>query len=684
MGNDITINDFYSSFCEEINMAKDVESSGWEDQDFFTAVMLDYLQDAGEVEDPIICPFRGYGLQLNAYCLSDDYENVDIFVSIYKESDVILSTSRTDVDASIKRAIQLYRKATNDLFESFEKDSDTYEFAISLHDHKNDIKKVRIIALTNGLVKAIEFNNIELAGAEISFSIWDLDRLYRINTSGKARETIEVDFVNDYGTSIPCIENRTSEKYSVYLAIICGELLAQIYETHGPRLLERNVRSFLQVKGAVNKGIRDTLRDEPDMFLAYNNGISVTAESIDIIRDENGKPSICKIRDMQIVNGGQTTASIFNAKKDKKINVDLSKVFIQMKLSVIENANDMDEIVPKISAFANTQNKIQMADFSANDPFHRRIEELSRITWTPSFAGSKPLNWFYERARGQYADMLSKESTTLRRKAFKEIHPLFTKTDLAKYENSWDQLPYQVSEGAQKNFKKFTVRLNERGNYIPDAKYYERLIAKAILFRRTEKLIQQQQYGGYRANIVTYTIAYLSYATAQRIDLEKIWKEQSLSVSLEENLVEISKFVHDIIVNPPGGANVGEWCKKVQCWNTIRDYQYSITEQLNNELINVSRTAPVVSSSTQSSGSSLNVVSSSELEVIEKVFSVPAKTWYALSKWAKETNNFQGWQRSIVFSVGQQTARGKKPSYKQSKQALIVYEEAVRKGFKAD
>ncbi|WP_019227431.1 AIPR family protein [Sedimentibacter sp. B4] len=684
MSNNISMNEFYSSFNEEISMAKDSETYGWEGQDFFTAVMLEYLEDAAEIEDPVICPFRGYGLQLNAYSISEEYDNIDIFVSIYHESNSIQSISRTEVDAAIKRAIQLYRKATNDLYVSFEKDSDTYEFAISLHNHREDIKKVRIVALTNSTVKAIAFNNLDLNGVEVSFSIWDMDRLYRCTTSGKMRETIEIDFESDYGTTIPCIENKTSDKYSVYLAIINGDLLAQIYEEHGPRLFERNVRSFLQVKGAVNKGIRDTLHDEPDMFLAYNNGISVTAESIDIVRDDNGKPSIRKIRDMQIVNGGQTTASIYNARKDKKINADLTKVFVQMKLSVIDTSEDMDEIVPKISAFANTQNKIQMADFSANDLFHRKIEELSRITWAPAQGGMKSQNWFYERARGQYSDMLSKESTTLRRKAFKETHPLFTKTDLAKYENTWDQLPYQVSEGAQKNFKKYTVRLSERGSFIPDGKYYERLVAKAILFRRTEKLIQQQQYGGYRANIVTYTLAYLSYATAQRIDLDRIWKEQSLTPALEENIIKVSKIVHNLIVNPPKGANVGEWCKKQQCWNAIKAYDYTITDALNDELIDVSHSELVISSSSAASTSSFNVVSAEENELISRAADVPASTWYALSKWAKETNNFQGWQRSIIFSVGQLVARGKKPSYKQSVQALKVYDEAVIKGFKTE
>lgn len=685
MAKELSLKQFYKTICEEVAMAQDAETYGWEDQDFFTAVMLEYLEDAEEVEDPVICPYRAHGLQLNAYSISEDHESVDIFVCIYNEADSPQSVSRTLIDAAIKRAIQIYRKATNDLYESFAKDSDTYEFAKLLHDHGKEIKNVRIVALTNGLVKAIDLKSIDLGGVAVSFSVWDIDRLYRCTISGKMRETIEIDFEKGYGLTIPCIENKSSDKYSVYLAIISGELLAAIYEEHGPRLLERNVRSFLQVKGAVNKGIRDTLRDEPDMFLAYNNGISATAESVDISRDENGKPSICKIRDFQIVNGGQTTASIFNAKKDSKVGADLSRVFIQMKLSVIENPENMDTIVPKISAFANTQNKIQMADFSANDPFHRKIEELSRITWTPVQGGSKPVNWFYERARGQYADMLSKESTTKRRKDFKESHPLFTKTDLAKYENTWDQLPYQVSEGAQKNFKKFTVRLSERGNYIPDAGYYERLIAKAILFRRTEKLVQQQQYGGYRANIVTYTLAFLSYLTAQRIDLDRIWKEQSLSESLERTIVEVSAIVQKIIVNPPGGANVGEWCKKTKCWDAVREYSYNIPDSLRSELVDVSKSPQkVVSSASSAATSSFNVPSDEEKQIIERAASIKASDWFALSKWAKETGNFQGWQRSIVFSVGQLIARGKNPSLKQAKQALIVYDEAERKGFKPE
>ena len=679
MANDKSMDQFYYDFMEEVSVASDMETSGWTKDDFLTSIMLEYLEEAGEVSDPVMCPFRSHGLQLNAYAIDEDCSNLDIFVCLYSDSDSPKSVSQADVDAAIKRAIQLYQKAINDLYTSFEKDNDTYEFAITVNQQKAQIKTVRICALTNGLVKPIPFKNITMGNAEISFVIWDIDRLYRCVTSGKMRETIEIDFEEKFGVTIPCIENGTSEKYSVYLAIISGELLAALYDEYRDRLLEKNVRSFLQVKGAVNKGIRYTLRDEPDMFLAYNNGISVTAESVDIVRDENGKPSIRRIRDMQIVNGGQTTASIFNAHKDRKINADLSKVFVQMKLSVITSPEDMDEIVPRISAFANTQNKVQVADFSANDPFHRRVEELSRIIWAPAQGGMKPVNWFYERARGQYADMLSRETTTLRRKQFKETHPVFTKTDLAKYENTWDQLPFQVSEGAQKNFRRFTLRLDERKAALPDEKYFQNLVAKAILFRRTEKLVQQQQYGGYRANIVTYTLALLSFKTAQRINLEKIWKEQSLSPILEAEIIKVSKIIHGIITNPPGGANVGEWCKKEKCWDVVKKCDYTVSDKLSSELVDVGYT-----SAKATPNSSIDSLTEDEQKIIDKAAAVSAETWLALSRWAKETNNFQPWLRSMLFSVGTLVGRGRKPSIKQSKHALKALKDAGDKGFRAD
>lgn len=663
-----------------MEFVKDNDDYGWEEQDFFTSVILDYLEDVGEVESPVICPYRAYGVQMNAYVFSEDYEILTIYVSIYYLGNEIKSALKTDIDAAIKRAMQVYRRATNDLYKSFEKDNDTYEFAHSVYKHKADTKHVNIVALTNGNCKPIPFKNVKIGVADVSFSIWDMDRLYRCISSGKMRETIEIDFKEMFGQGIPCLVNKDASEYEACLAIIPGNILASVYAEHGSRLLEKNVRSFLQVKGNVNKGIRNTLKMEPEMFLAYNNGISVTAESVTVESAEDGSKFISKIRDMQIVNGGQTTASIYNITKEKDSNVDLAKVYVQMKITVIKAEEKMDEMVHKISEYANTQNKVQMADFSSNDPFNRKIEDLSRVIWAPATNGQKPNNWFFERARGQYSDMLSREGTPAKRKAYKATHPLFTKTDMAKYENTWNQLPYFVSEGAQKNFKRFMVSVKERGNFVPDEKYYQLLVAKAIMYRRTEKLVSEQKYGGYRANIVTYTLALISHKSAQRIDLFKIWREQGLTDVLENEIVRASGIVQKFIVNPPGGANVSEYCKKKSCWDNLLKIDYEISEELRKELISGNENESVLSSC-KTATMLLNDATDEEKELIDRITAIPADVWLSISKWAKDTNNLQSWQRSISFSVGTLIGRGKRPSVKQARQAEIIYNAAKEKGF---
>lgn len=676
----MTFEVFSVEFAEQILLLKDNDTYGWEEQDFFTAVILDYLEEVGEVDSPVVCPYRAHGLQMNAYKFSEEYDLLNIFVSIYYPSKEVQNVSKADVDAALKRAIQIYRRSTNDLYKSFEKENDIYEFAHTIYLNKEKIKNVNIIALTNGNCKPIPFKNIEIDETEIAFKIWDMDRLYRCVSSGKMRETIEIDFGKMFSERIPCLVNKSSSAYDAYLGIIPGSILAAIYAEYGSRLLEKNVRSFLQVKGAVNKGLRDTLRNEPDMFLAYNNGISVTAESITISTDVDGTKYISKIRDLQIVNGGQTTASIYNISKEKDSILDISKVYVQMKISVIKTEEKMDEIVHRISACANTQNKIQMADFSSNDPFNRKLEELSRTIWAPAINGQKPNNWFFERARGQYADMLAREGTNAKRRAFKETHPVFTKTDMAKYENTWNQLPYYVSEGAQKNFKRFMVSLRERGNFLPDEGYYQRLVAKAIIYKRTEKLVQQQQFGGYRANIVTYTIAFLSHKTAQRIDLDKIWKEQALSGIFEREIIKVSRMVQQFITNPPNNANISEYCKRKICWEDMLGLEYDLPKELERELISKENVRNLLSTS-QTALLLLNEATDEENELINRISSISADVWLSISKWAKETNNLQPWQRSIAFSIGTLLGRGKKPSVKQAKQADIILKEAKEKGY---
>jgi len=387
-----------------------------------------------------------------------------------------------------------------------EEASPIFDLANRIHELKDTLINIRLFLLTDGKVNVEPIDDIKENNLSISHNVWDIQRIFRLRSSGKKREAIEVDFENEFGGCIPCLPlTESNPDYVTYLAIIPGKMLVELYGKYGPRLLERNVRSFLQVRGNINKGIRKTILDEPHMFLAYNNGLSSTAEKIEIT-SLNGVSGIKWARDFQIVNGGQTTASIYHAyKKDK---ADVSNIFVQVKLTVLKDAGKIDSFVPKISLYANSQNKVNVADFSANKPFHIKLEELSRTIWAPAPLGMQlQTRWYYERARGQYLDEKGREGTFSRKKAFEAINPIrqkFTKTDLAKFENTWNQLPHKVSRGAEKNFNEFMVLLQERGEFQPDRTYYEHLIAKAILFRLAEKLIQKQQYGGYRANIGSF------------------------------------------------------------------------------------------------------------------------------------------------------------------------------------
>jgi hypothetical protein len=541
-------------------------------EDEFTRLMIDYLIDAGEIDDGSVCYHSARGIKVNGYNLQVDEGRLDLFVSIYNQYPTPLTVRKDSTDNAFKQLINFLSKVYKGYHQQIEEASITFDMAQLIHSQRKNLSHVRFFLFTDGITTQQSKPSQVKDGVNYSFNIWDLRRTYRCVTSGQKREAIEIDFKAQYDTIIPCLAMPESQAdYNAYIAIIPGEILQKIYSEYGSRLLERNVRSFLQAKGNVNKGIRQTILKEPHRFLAYNNGISATAEDVRLVDLPSGGQGIVWIRDFQIVNGGQTTASLYQAvRKDK---ADISGIFVQTKLTVVDRER-IDEIVPLISRYANNQNKVSEADFSANDPFHIRIEELSRTIWAPATDGTqRQTRWFYERARGQYADAKNRESTPAKQKAFASTNPTsqkFAKTDLAKFEHTWNQLPHVVSLGAQKNFAKFTVALAEKTHLEPDETYFTNLIAKAILFKEAEKIVQNEQFGGYRANIVTYTLAYLSDTSQDRINLDAIWKQQSITPELGESIRLVSRRVHQIITNPPDGRNVTEWCKKEACWDSVR------------------------------------------------------------------------------------------------------------------
>jgi hypothetical protein len=327
----------------------------------------------------------------------------------------------------------------------------------------------------------------------------------------------------------------------------------------------------------------NTINNEPEMFFSYNNGLCATAENVETDGDDT---KLLKVKNLQIVNGGQTTASIFTAQKKDK--ADLDKVYVQVKLSVIEPEH-VEKIVPRISEYSNTQNKVNAADFFSNHPFHMRMEEFSRRLWAPSAEGSvQETHWFYERARGQYANQQA-NLTKAEQKKFLAQNPrsqMFTKTDLAKFYLTMDEAPHEVSLGAQKAFSgtprtkglvgRVTKLWGKDGHDINEI-WFKRTIAKAILFKHLDKLVfRMPWYGGYKANIVTYTLAKFASLVREaglHVDYLAIWESQKLPEAIECLLGEIAEEVNEVLCNPPEGmpSNVTEWAKKEPCWDKVRD-----------------------------------------------------------------------------------------------------------------
>lgn len=643
----------------------------------FTEVALEMLVEAGELDTPISAVHESRGSRASAYEISESRDHLYVVLTDYRGAPEIESLNKTDLTTHLKRLAGFVEAASGQLWQQLEESSDAWDMARTISDLWTEIVEIRFIVVTNAELRTSIPPQPGLKGRRVQVAVWDLDRFHKLTTSGKAQEAIDIAVKDFWHTPINCLgPHGEPGSYEAYLATLPGEFLARIYEHYGPRLLELNVRSFLQARNKVNRGIQDTIREEPKRFLAYNNGVSMTASSVEVEQTPTG-PAITKIHDLQIVNGGQTTASLHHAKLKNK--VDLDDIWVQAKLSVVA-PELLADLVPRISQFANSQNRVNMADFTANDPFHVRIEKLSRTVWAPAASGGSQMSrWFYERARGQYADAHARERTPAKQRAFKRMHPLpqkFTKTDLAKFENTWDQLPTLVALGAEKNFREFMLRLQKRGRFEPDQLYFERLVAKGILFRRAEKLIGAQNLGGYRAQAVTYTLAKLSNVAGQRIDLDTIWKTQGLSEALESAITDLAPLVHEQLITTAGRANVSEWAKKEGAWKAVLAIAWKAPSALEAEYVKSGKRT-----STRAASSLDEVLSEAESAALDGVMRVSSEHWFALSSWAKETDNLQAWQRGLAFSLGKLASQGRSPSRKQADHGQKILDEATRLGF---
>lgn len=685
------LNKFYEELRHEIVMQANFAGPKDFHENVFTQLYVNDLCEAAELEDGNVCHYEARGVKVNGYSIAEDDTSITLFVSIYKDNPQIFTVPPSDAIAMIKRAKQFYLKSLTGYHNDIEEALEAFNLARTIYEYGHKITDVTILLLTNGTIRSTKLETEIIDGVTFTSAVWDLERIYRVITSGSAREKIEFNLKELTGTTLDAVKTEipeeskqnkdgtieTSGSYTSYLTVFPGTAIFKIYERYNARILERNVRAFLQVKGAVNKGIKATIQNEPGMFLAYNNGISATAENIETIDDDGRHCTIVGLQDFQIVNGGQTTASIYNScLKDQG---PLKKIFVPAKITVLKNQAQMDRVVPQISKYANTQNKIQLADFTANDPYHRVMEHLSRTVWTPhKTGGALQTKWFYERARGAYTDERSRAKST---KQFDAEYPkgqYFTKLELARYENLWNQLPFITSKGGQASFRYFTVELQKQAANEPSAADYKNLIAKAILYRQIKKTVKKQDFLGFWANITDYTVAYLNYKTANKLDLQKIWEQQDITKTIENAAVQIANAVYKYLTATCAGQNTTQWCKKEECWKQIKE-QLSVSgyDNLKDNLLKpgVRRTASTLPvSKDDQSGKKL----------IENIKKVDEGTWFKISHWGKESQKLQPWQNSIAHSLGVIAKCQGIPTIKQARQGIIILILAVDNGFIVD
>ncbi len=553
----------------------------------FCEVVMQHLMDAGMTFEPVVCHFQGkFGnanLRLSGYAISDDGDQLDFFVSLYQGYTALTPIQEQDTKIAAQQCVRFLELcATGRLLGKLDPSSDAYSLALTVNNIYDSLEQIRVFVLTDGIAKSKNFKPRDVGSKTVRLEVMDIERLFRHRSEGKPRDELVINFNEVSGSPLPCVyvPGETGD-YDYALTAIPGEALRFVYEKYGPRLLEANVRSFLSVKSkGVNAGIQSTIRSAPERFMAFNNGIVLVADEMKLERAEDGSPGICWLRGMQIVNGGQTTASIYFAKKKYPLT-DLGKVRVPAKIIVMKEAEPTKEesLVSDISRYANSQNAVRQSDLSANKPFHVDVERQSLSVFCPDGVG----RWFYERAAGSYNTLLSREGTTPARlrelKASVPASRKITKTELAKYIMAWEGKPDIVSLGTQKCFDRFMAVLAEAETagtpVIPDPAFFKALVAKAILFKTVHKTARPLV-SAFLANVTVYTVAVVANHYGNAFDLERVWLRQGVSSQLLKQVEIWAREVNERLHRTANGKMISEWAKRPECRDAVFSQPFSL------------------------------------------------------------------------------------------------------------
>lgn len=566
----------------------------------FTEVVTRHMADIGMTFEPHICHYSARMgnsvLRLSGYAISDDLDQLDLYVSLYEGCNEVTSIPDTETTRAAGQCSKFLEECVSGaLLRKMDESNDAYPLVDTIEKAYSGLEQIRVYVLTDRKAKTRTFKAREIQGKTIKLEVMDIERLFNHWQSGKPRDELVVNFNDVCGGALPCVwvANEGAE-YAYALTAFPGEALRYLYEKYGPRILEANVRSFLSQTNAVNKGIRDTLREQPERFMAYNNGVVIVADEAHLDRATDGSPGIAWLKGMQVVNGGQTMASIFFTRR-KYASVDLSKVRVPAKIIVLRQVDELSEdgLIADISRFANSQSAVKGSDLFANKPFQVQMEKLAMTTYCPDGVS----RWYYERAAGSYKVMLDREakSSADRRRLQDSMPPArkLTKTDFAKYLCAWMQMPDMVSLGGQKAFPAFMKQMT-RGDgetaVLPDVAQYRHMIAQVIIFKAADRLIKPR-FPAFKANVTAYTVALVSRLLGESISLDDIWERQAISPQLGNQILVWSDEVHALLHDSAKGRMISEWAKRKECWEAMLDHVWSPPDMHIPETLNARREA---------------------------------------------------------------------------------------------
>ena len=618
--------------------------------DEFLTYVTDILSAGEEFDDFIVCEYEGYSrrnalMRIDGYSMDEMDGSCSVFIVDYRGPYEDNAIRAEQINTLFKRIRYFVDEATKrELYQEIEESTEAFEFARTLYYDQNQISKFKFYLLTDAFnrQRAKNMKDEAVAGKTVELHVWDINRIFGVVDSATQKESIDI-VLSDLGfEGIPCVKaveyhdvtadievapkydedindtvDNEEEKpeniitYSSYLAVVPGTVLNTLYLEFGSRLLEGNVRSFLSVRGKVNKSIQNTIKNYPEMFFAYNNGIAATATEVDTVRTSEGM-KITRIKDLQIVNGGQTTASIANTLLSlrKGETADISRLFVPMKLSVLDHAMS-ERIIPKISEYSNSQNKVDASDFFSNHPFHIRMEDYSRRTPAPAVHGNQYQQyWFYERTRGQYnqGKMKFKPKNMARQlRQYETKYPesqVIKLVDLAKYMEIYFSNPDVVSKGKQAIVKAFSEEVKKqwaKSDVDFNPYYYKRVVALAIIFKATDDIIRQTEWykakRSYKANIIAYTMSIIFYEIRNsykgyELDFIRIWNKQEIYPELAEQISILCTEVYEFIIRDDRlRENVTEWCKKEECWKRAKTEKWTILSPFVKTLISSTQAA---------------------------------------------------------------------------------------------